>query len=314
MKLRQMEVFHAIMTAGTVTAAARLLNISQPAVTALLRHTEDQLSFRLFDRVKGRLQPTLEAHALFDEVERVFESVRAVRRIAEDLREVRSGVLSIVTTPSLGVVTLPRAVTSFLEGRPKVRIRLQVRRRNEAIEMVASRSVDLGFTFLAAHHPNNTIRDLAHGRLVCIMPHGHPLAELDEVSSHDIVKYPLITYTHTQGLSPLIDAAFVEARVAGKSSVEVGLVSTAWSLVQDGAGVALVDEFSKMEEIYPRVVMRPFVPHKPITLELLRPSKQPLSALAQKFVEHTTQALHPMATVSMGMPDDIMRAQRPKYG
>jgi DNA-binding transcriptional LysR family regulator len=58
MNLRQLEVFHAIMSAGSVTGAARLLKISQPAVSAVLKHTEQQMKLKLFERVAGRLQPT----------------------------------------------------------------------------------------------------------------------------------------------------------------------------------------------------------------------------------------------------------------
>ena len=54
MRARQLEVFIAVMRAGTVTAAARMLNISQPALSQILLHTEDELGFTLFERVKGR--------------------------------------------------------------------------------------------------------------------------------------------------------------------------------------------------------------------------------------------------------------------
>ena len=57
MNLRQMEVFHAIMRAGSVTCAARLLNVTQPAVSTVLRHCETQLRVKLFDRTGGRLHP-----------------------------------------------------------------------------------------------------------------------------------------------------------------------------------------------------------------------------------------------------------------
>jgi hypothetical protein len=56
--LRQMEAFRAIMREGTVTDAAKLLGLSQPSATELLKHTEAKLGFRLFDRFKGRLRPT----------------------------------------------------------------------------------------------------------------------------------------------------------------------------------------------------------------------------------------------------------------
>ncbi|WP_268810299.1 LysR family transcriptional regulator, partial [Vibrio parahaemolyticus] len=72
MNLRQLEVFYAIMQARTVSGAARLLHVSQPNVTRVLAHTEQQLGFALFERVKGRLVPTQEAKALLPEAEKVY--------------------------------------------------------------------------------------------------------------------------------------------------------------------------------------------------------------------------------------------------
>ena len=55
MRLRHIEVFHAVMQAGTISGAAQLLHISQPAVTKVLQHCELQLGMALFDRVRGKL-------------------------------------------------------------------------------------------------------------------------------------------------------------------------------------------------------------------------------------------------------------------
>lgn len=78
MNLRQLEVFYAIMQAGTVSGAARLLHVSQPNVTRVLAHTEQQLSFALFERVKGRLVPTQEAKALLPEAEKSLSTTRTI--------------------------------------------------------------------------------------------------------------------------------------------------------------------------------------------------------------------------------------------
>ena len=86
MRARQLEVFTAVMRAGTVTEAARLLNISQPALSQVLRHTEDDLGFALFTREKGRLKPTPEAQELYPEAERLFGELEGLRRKTADLR------------------------------------------------------------------------------------------------------------------------------------------------------------------------------------------------------------------------------------
>ena len=85
MNLRHMEVFHAIMRTGSVTGAARSLNVTQPAVSAVLKHCESQLKMKLFTRVSGRLQPTAEARAIFPEIAAIFGRVEAVKSLTQDL-------------------------------------------------------------------------------------------------------------------------------------------------------------------------------------------------------------------------------------
>jgi DNA-binding transcriptional LysR family regulator len=86
MRARQLEVFRTIMRCGTLTEAARSLNVSQPALSQVLFHTEDELGFKLFDRVKGRLVPTPEAEELYPEVDRIFGDIEILRRTASELK------------------------------------------------------------------------------------------------------------------------------------------------------------------------------------------------------------------------------------
>jgi DNA-binding transcriptional LysR family regulator len=83
MRLRHIEIFQAIRQTGSVSAAAQLLHVSQPAVSKVLQHAEMQrLGFPLFLRVRGKLQPTPEALLLEREVDKVTESVQGVQRLA----------------------------------------------------------------------------------------------------------------------------------------------------------------------------------------------------------------------------------------
>ncbi len=79
MRLRHIEVFHAIYSCGSVTRAAEVLNVSQPSVSKVLAHAEQQLGYRLFDRIKGKLVPTPEADQLFTHVDEVNESLDRMR-------------------------------------------------------------------------------------------------------------------------------------------------------------------------------------------------------------------------------------------
>ena len=69
---RQTEVFRAVMSSGHVTRASERLRSSQPTVNRELARLEHALGMALFDRVRGRLRPTVRAAALLEEVERSY--------------------------------------------------------------------------------------------------------------------------------------------------------------------------------------------------------------------------------------------------
>lgn len=284
MKIREMEILHAILQTGSVTAAARFLNISQPSVTKILRHCEDKLKFPLFERVKGRLIPTTEAQVLYPKLRRVFDEMQSITQTAEDLRHARYGRLSIATIPTLGEVAIPKAIATFMADKPDVKIDLQIRPRRQIVDLVASQTIDLGFAFLVPKHTNINSSELCQGQVVCIMPNDHPLAERREIRRRHLVGQKLITYSRDQGLQPLIESTLTEARIELHSHVEVAWLSSAWSLVAHGLGIALVDSFSNVHRLYPHVEIRRFRPKIELTAEILNPALKPLSRLAQEFI------------------------------
>jgi DNA-binding transcriptional LysR family regulator len=293
MNLRQMEVFRAIMETGSVTGAARLLHVSQPAVTAVLRHAEDQLRFRLFNRVRGRLEPTPEARTLHAEIAPIFDRVAAVGRMIAGLGEARLGALHVVAIPALGMSLLPAAIGAFRAGRPQVTMCFEVRNRREMIEQVASGAADLGFGFLLPEHPRVAARAMARRDLVCLLRRGHPLCARNSLRMEDLVAEPMITYTSSQGLAPVINALLAGARLSRPPAIEVGLIVNAWSMVSEGAGMAIVDPHSGLEALFPGVVVRPFLPAMPVTLEAVHGADRPLSRLAEQFIQHLRQCLPP---------------------
>jgi len=79
MRLRHIEIFHAVYSSGSVTKAAEILHVSQPSVSKVLAHAEQQLGYRMFDRVRGYLVPTTEAHHLHDQVIAVHDKLDRLR-------------------------------------------------------------------------------------------------------------------------------------------------------------------------------------------------------------------------------------------
>ena len=112
MRLRHIEVFHAIMQVGTISGAAQVLHISQPAVTKVLQHAELQLGMPLFERVRGKLYPKPEAHRLFVETEKLHRDLQGIRRLAASLKGNAVETIRLVSTPTIAISVRDRDATA----------------------------------------------------------------------------------------------------------------------------------------------------------------------------------------------------------
>ncbi len=290
MNLRQLEVFRAVMLAGTVTEAARLLRISQPAISRMLRHTEDQLRMRLFVRERGRLHPTPEARQLFIEVATLFSGLDRVSKVAEDLRDSRSGRILVGTIPTLGVTLLPPALTTFLGELPSVNVGLKVLPIQQVIDRVANQQLDLGITYAPATHPALDAIELFAAEIVCVLPRRHALAQRDDVSPVDLSEERLISVNRLSPFGLLIDNAFTAAGVTRNATVEVSHAFIAYALVQAGVGVAVVDAVLAFRQWFPDVVVKRFRPQLQINPRVVHPRDRPLSRLSTRFIDHLQSA------------------------
>lgn len=291
MNLRQMEVFHAIMVTGSVTGAAQLLNVTQPAISTVLKHCESRLKMKLFHRVGGRLQPTSEALAIFPDVAEIFGRIEAVGRLTQDLVGGRLGTLSVAAAFPIANGYLAKAVATFVASRPNVRCTLQSLTSPQVLDRVINREVELGI----AHEPivSSAVDTevLMSWSIACVMQEGHPLAELKEVEVKDLAPYPIITYLPQIVFRPYVDRALSEAGIAPNIVVQVSVSLTGIMLARFGAGVALVDPLLVSAMEIPGLVVRDLKPRIEAKTLLIRPKASPRSVVVNDFVEHLKQTI-----------------------
>ncbi len=292
LSLRQIEIFRAVMTTGSISGASQLLFVSQPAVSRLLSHTEQRVGFPLFERIKGRLYSTPEAKKLFHEVESVYHAVQRVQELAHDLSQHRSGILNLVSSPSIGQMIVPQAIALFRARYPEVKVTLQCLNYAHLKERLLNRQADLGAIILPMSHPNLEVAPLCSNRLVCILPRDHELARLAELSLPDLRPYPLIAYDKDSPFGHLVGDMYQRADEPLKAAIEVGSPQNACSLVQAGAGIALVDEFSvRSWSGSGQLVMREVVDAAILQANLVHLSYEPMSQMTQAFVVELRQLL-----------------------
>jgi DNA-binding transcriptional LysR family regulator len=289
MRARQLEVFRMVMRCGTITSAAEALNVSQPALSQILLHTEDELGFKLFLRVKGRLIPTPEAEELFPEVDRLFSDLEGLRQRAASLRQGKSGVVRLAASapPSLSLV--PEALRHFRAAHSDIRILSYVVPAEVIISMLDRGQAGLGIAMTDQAFPLIDTEIIGHTRIVCVLPAEHPLAEREAIRPADLTGETLISYRSESLPGQLLREALGREGVAFQPEMEIDVSIIALAFVQQGLGIAIVDGLLPWHS-FPGLVTRPFLPRVALPLCLLTSARRPLSRNHELLRSHIRTA------------------------
>ncbi|MGT2477083.1 LysR family transcriptional regulator [Paraburkholderia terrae] len=243
-KLRQMEVFRAVMLTGSINAAAKMLYVSQPAVSKLVAHTETTLGLRLFERAKGRLIPTAEAQALYREVEQVYQSALRVDEFARALALGPASLLRVACSPSLAPGVVAPAIVELKRQLPGLSVDWHTTLMADLPLEVLSKTVDVAITSLPIEHEHLEAVPFMRGRMMCALPPGHPLAARERIALADLEQEPMILFRRDIPFGTIIVRACQQANVELTSVVDVTRADQALALVRGGLGLAIVDEFA----------------------------------------------------------------------
>lgn len=259
MNLRHIEVFHAVYQSGSVTAASRALNVSQPSVSKVLKHAESRIGFRLFRLVKGRLVPTDEAHSLFREVDDIYGRIESLRHTTRNLRAGGEGHIRLAVLPSLGLGVAPASVARFRQARPNVSFDIQTLHNDEILKSLYERNSDLAIAYDAPKHPRLANVQIGTGELVLLyrkdqIPDAPPRLSLDAVRGRDIV-----SLTGSGPVGTLFASEIVSDDPGRSERIFVQTYYVAAALVRYGAGVAVVDEFTARASLSPELDYRPLM-------------------------------------------------------
>ncbi|MDV5057798.1 LysR family transcriptional regulator [Vibrio diabolicus] len=292
MNLRQLEVFYAIMQAGTVSGAARLLHVSQPNVTRVLAHTEQQLSFALFERVKGRLVPTQEAKALLPEAEKVYQQLGQFRSLTN---KVKQGTQHLrVGAPPVLAAHLLAPTVALLSKEHGISFELLTANRDELCSGLLKHELDVAIAFGEETPPAIMGHMLLKENLALIAPKSAAIpAEkvviLEELISHDL---PIIGLDNRDPLGLLLHQTLSARDEHYQHAITVRSYSAAAELVKNEAGFAIVDPWTaKQYRQDDAVSVHALAPNMSLSVSILFAEHTPQSIATKQFITALKQQM-----------------------
>lgn len=283
--LRHIEVFRAIMQAGSVTGAARLLFTSQPTVSRELARLEALSGLRLFDREGGRLLPTAQALLLLEEVERAYVGLERINSVAQSIRRFEHGQLSMSCLPLFSQTLLPRVCQRFLQAHPGIGLSITAQESPLLEESLSAQRHDLGLTE-SEHLPRGTQGELLFcADMVCILPDDHPLLARPRLASEDFRGQNFINLSGLDIYRQTLDEHFRQAGVDRRVVVETTNAASVCAMVRQKLGVAIINPLSAMEEVGRGLAIRPLQLSVPYRVMLIRPDYRPSSSFVEGFCQ-----------------------------
>ncbi len=243
MNFQQLRIVRETVRRGfNLTEVANALYTSQPGVSKNIKDLEDELGVELFVRRGKRLLGlTPPGKELIDTVERILRDAQNLRNIADQFASREQGSLTVATTHTQARYALPEVIKQFKTRYPQVHLALHQCSPREIVEMLLAGEADIGIATEAIEGVPELVSFPCYTwHHAVIVPQGHPLTQIPELTLEAIATWPVVTYHEGFTGRSHIDEAFAKAGQSVDivlSAIDADVIKT---YVEVGLGIGII--------------------------------------------------------------------------
>ncbi len=253
MELRQLEAFVTVAQLASFTKAARVLHLTQPAVTRQVAALESELGTLLFDRLGKKIQLTSAGEALLPRAEALLQGVEEARRAVAEVAAGTTGKLTIAASSTLAAYVVPKLLRAFQAAHPGIELALRTGLSAQVRELVRTGAADVGLATTEGESQEETSGPLELHRLgryetVLVVPPGHRLARHAHAAPGDLAGEPLLAMEPGTNLRAFVDRLLAHSGVEARITMELDSVEAIKRMVEAGIGVTLLPKVAAESE------------------------------------------------------------------
>ena len=249
MNLHHLKVFRAVAEAGSISAGAARLHISQPAVTREIRELEASVGVPLFDRQPRGVALTEGGQRLLQYAQRIFALEQAAEHELRSFASLSQGELRLGASATLGSYLLPPLLGRFRAEHPQVFVDLRVSNTAEVTAQLDDGLIALGFVegpFAAGDYAH---RRLARDALLPVAGPRHPLAGRRGLGLAELAAHALYLREPGSGTRRSVEQAYREHGLEAQPGMVVGGTEALKRLIADGQGIAWLSQLAVVDEL-----------------------------------------------------------------
>lgn len=292
MRLRHIEVFNAVYTLGSVSAAAKSLHITQPTASKILQHAESQLGYKLFERVKGRLIPTVEATIIYEESLDIIDKVLSLNKLAKNIRNAEHGKVKIASVVVLGLEFVPKAIVAFRQKNIGIHFEVQTQHTSNLTTQLREHDKDIALAFSPDREEGMRYKNIGQGEFVCIYSGNEFDHILGKITLEDLENHSLISIENSGVLGNQIIEQLNEKSIKVSPVITAQTYFMALNFVALGGGIAIVDEFTARSSGVKPIKYKSFDPPISFTVEAIHMEKKIPSKPCAEFLEYLKRTIN----------------------
>ncbi|WP_027016780.1 LysR family transcriptional regulator [Comamonas composti] len=290
LSLQQLEAVVRIAEAGSFRAAARQLDISQPALSRTLRLAEETLGMRLFDRDTRHVSITPAGEELLHIARRVLRDFDSALGELGHFMQGHRGRITVAALPSISVALLPQAIAGFRREYPEVEFRLLELPAEPLLAAIEDGHADFGLCTKPAQDQRLKYQHLCNDPMMLLCRAGDPLAASNSLPWSAFMGRDYLTVQAGSSIRSIVDPVFIRKRLQVQPVMETASVAACCALVKAGFGVTALPRFAlglaDMQDLVAVPLSQPAV-SRPIGL-VTRIGRS-LSPASQRFIDRMSR-------------------------
>lgn len=285
LSLRQIEVFHTVMQARSITGASKVLNVSQPALSRTIRRIEDILGIALFVRDRNGLVPTSEALEIHAEIDPLMRQLTGVGTQIGRIARGETAIFRTGSTASVARALVPQALRALSVEVPGIELFFDVLPVDQIEDYLIAGRGEAVVTIATSEHPLIAAEVVGNTDLVACIPKNHHLAEQTIIKASDLEGADFVAFAAGGAHQKVVGSFLSRAGVKVNARAVARFSDTALALANEQMGIVLVDYLTTLGPIGSNLVIRPLENAPRFQISVLWNRRRPHSANLRKLIE-----------------------------
>ncbi len=251
LNIENLKMFCLVVDEGSISQAARLSFMSQPAVTRQIHQLENFYGTLLFDRKEGKLTVTDAGKRLYPFAQEIIHDFNRSIEVIQQAIGKYNAKLIVGASLTIGEYLLPRLLGGFKKQAPDIRVTLNIKNTPSILEDLANDVIDLALVEGVVEDNHFIVEKFAEDELVLVYPPDHPWKNRTEISIEEVANEQMIWRELTSGTRQIVENALSEYGVLNKieNYMEIGSTQAIKSAVEAGLGISILSRLTVAREL-----------------------------------------------------------------